>query len=64
MSSEEGTRLRGGKIIELATNSQSLDSAIMFELDTVETEFVGDSSVLSQILMRGSLTKYSQKLIN
>ena len=47
MSSAESTRLRSGKIIELATISQSFRR--MAEQSTVETECVGDSSVSSQI---------------
>ena len=67
MSSEEGTRLRSGKIIELATISQSFWR--MAEQSTVETECVGDSSVSSQIAekriaMKRNLANPKQKSDN
>ena len=69
MSSEEVTRLRSGKIIELATNSQSPGSPLKTEPNTVDTESVGDSSVSSQIAeikdaMKGNLMNYIRKLDN
>ena len=49
MSSEEGTRLRSGKIIDLTTSSQSTEPQTMAEANAAETEIVGESSETSQI---------------
>ena len=49
MSSEEGTKLKSGRVLGLVTNSQPLDSAIMSERNTSETESVEDCSGSSRI---------------
>ena len=49
MSSEEGTTLRSGRILDLTTHTRTLDSATMTDTNVAETEFVGASSVSSQV---------------